>query len=183
MRYLALLALCTAALPAYAAPWVIAPSSTLTFTGKQAGEAFTGQFTKFTPVVDFDPAKPQDGKISVTVDIASATIDDKDKQDSLPTKDWFFTEQFPSATFTSTSIKATSSKSFEATGTLTLRGVTKPVTVPFTLRETEGTTHAEGQIKLMRNDFQVGQGQWKDDQWIAFPVEVDFHLRATQPKE
>lgn len=180
MRTLLTLALCGLAAPALAAPWTIDPSSTLSFTGTQASERFTGHFTKFTPVVDFDPLKPELGKITVTVDMTSATIGDKDKQDSLPTEDWFFVEQFPTATFTSTRITSlSSSKSYIAEGDLTLRGVSKKVNLPFTLREENGTTYAEGKLTLNRSDFAIGQGQWKSDEWVKYPVDVTFHLKAT----
>lgn len=180
MRILALIPALLLATPAIAAPWNIQPGSTLSFTGSQSGDAFTGHFTRFTPVVEFDPAKPEAGKITVTVDMASATIDDKDKQDSLPTEDWFFTKQFPTATYTSSAIHAVAGKAnhFISEGTLTLRGISQPVQLPFSLREESGLTHAEGGAVLARQEFGVGQGQWKDDKWVAFPVEVTFHLLA-----
>ena len=166
---------------AMAAPWVIDPAkSTLTFTGSQAGDPFTGRFTKFTPVVEFDPAKPEAGSITVTIDMASASIDDQDKQESLPTEDWFFVQQFPTATFTSSRIQKTP-EGYLAEGNLSLRGVSQPVQVPFSLREQKGVTHAEGKVTLQRQQFGVGQGQWKSDEWVAYPVDVSFHLHAQKP--
>lgn len=171
-----------AALPAFAAPWVIDPASTLTFTGTQASEPFTGHFTQFTPVVEFDPTKPEAAKISVTVDIASAHIDDKDKQDSLPTADWFDTAKFPTATFTSTSVTSLSSQqgAYGAEGNLTLHGVTKPVILKFIFKEEGGKATVDGTAKLQRNDFGIGSGQWTSDEWIAYPVDVKFHLITTK---
>lgn len=171
-----------AALPALAAPWVIDPSSTLTFSGSQAGDAFTGSFTKFTPVVEFDPAKPEAATMVVTVDMGSATIADRDKQESLPTSDWFHVEQFPTATFTSTRVRAAASaKDFVAEGDLTVRGIRKPVQLAFSFVEHNGTATVDGAVQLKRNDFGVGQGQWTTDEWIAYPVDVKFHLVARKP--
>lgn len=169
------------ALPAFAAPWVIDPSSTLTFTGSQAGDAFTGSFTKFTPVVEFDPAKPEAAKITVTVDMGSATIDDSDKQESMPTSDWFDTKKFPTATFTSTRVTSLSSeKAYIAEGNLTLHGITKPAALKFTFNEAGGKATVDGGVQLKRNDFSIGSGQWTSDEWIAYPVDVKFHLIATK---
>lgn len=168
---------------ALAAPWTVDPAaSTLSFTGKQAGEAFTGSFTKFTPVVEFDPLKPENAKITVTVDMASATIDDKDKQESLPTSDWFDTAKFATATFTSTRVTSLSSQqgAYMAEGDLTLHGITKPVALKFTFTETNGKATVDGSVVLQRNDFGIGSGQWKSDEWIAYPVDVKFHLLATK---
>lgn len=175
-------ALVFTAVPALAAPWVIDPTSTLTFTGKQAGDAFTGNFTKFTPVVEFDPAKPEAASITVTVDMGSATIDDNDKQESLPTEDWFDVVKFPTATFTSTRVTAVGdNKNFLAEGNLTLRGISKPVQLKFSFVEDNGRATVDGGVELKRNDFGVGQGQWTTDEWIAYPVDVKFHLIATKP--
>ncbi len=169
------------ALPAFAAPWVIDPASTLSFHGSQAGDAFTGNFTKFTPVVEFDPAKPEAAKITVTVDMSSATIDDSDKQESLPTDDWFNIKKFPTATFTSTRVTALSSeKAYLAEGNLTLHGVSKPAALKFTFVEEGGKATVDGGVQLKRNDFGVGSGQWASDEWIAYPVDVKFHIIATK---
>lgn len=180
MRILPALATIILASPALAAPWKIDPASTLSFTGKQADAEFTGRFTKFLPVVEFDSAKPQDAHITVTVDMASATIDDRDKQDSLPTEDWFNSAKFPTATFTSTAVKASGSSTYTADGNLTLLGTTKPVQLEFTfLPNSKGAT-VDGTTTINRKDFNVGQGEWKSDEWIAYPVAVKFHLIATK---
>ncbi|MES2983985.1 MAG: YceI family protein [Pseudomonadota bacterium] len=175
------LALLTAS-PALAARWnVDAANSSLTFTGSQSGEAFSGGFKTFTPVIDFDPAHPETGKIDVTVAMASATIDGKDRMDALPSSDWFATSAFPTAQFTSSHITAVKTKpgAFEAAGTLTIRGISKPATLTFILTPQGKATRAEGDLTLNRRDFSVGEGRWADDKWIAFPVAVHTVITAT----
>ena len=169
---------------AHAAIWnVDASHSSLTFTGMQAGDPFHGAFTKFTPVIEFDPAHPERGKIDVTVDIASATMDDKDKQASLPTDDWFAAAKFPKAEFHSTHIdRLTRPNDYELSGDLILRGIPKPVVVLFQLTPQGTATKAVGTVILNRHDFGVGQGQWVSDQWIAYPVTVNFRIVATAKK-
>lgn len=180
MRYIIALTAALISSTAYAAPWKIDPeNSTLTFTATQAGEAFTGKFTRFTPVVEFDPHNTAEGHITVTVDMASAVIDDKDKQESLPTRDWFDTATFPTATFESKSINKTGANDFAAAGTLTIKGVSMPLALPFRFIEKDGLAFADGSIELNRQKFNIGLGQWKDDKWIAYPVTVNFHLQAT----
>jgi polyisoprenoid-binding protein YceI len=163
-----------------------AAHSTLTFTGTQAGDAFHGGFEKFTPVIEFDPAHPETGKIKVTVDTASAFIDnDEDKNASLPNEEWFATKQFPTATFSSTAIHPASrlksaGPAFEVEGNLTLRGITKPVKLSFELIDKgNGIFEARGSTELKRNDFGIGQGkEWASDQWVAYPVKVSFTVVA-----
>ncbi len=184
MRPLLLVTLATAALPAMAAaaPWKIDPAaSTLTFTGSQADEPFTGSFTQFTPVVEFDPAKPENASIAFTVDIASAKIEDKDNQETLPTEDWFHNSKYTTASFISTRVTALSSeKAYLAEGNLTLHGISQPVQLKFSFTEQNGTATVDGGTVLQRNRFGIGSGQWKSDEWIAYPVTVKFHIIATK---
>ena len=53
---------------------------------------------------------------------------------------------------------------YEAVGTLTLRGVTKALTLPFTLELNETSAHAKGHAELIRSTFGIGQGPWATDQ-------------------
>jgi polyisoprenoid-binding protein YceI len=181
MRSLFLIPALLLASPALAASWAIDPASTLTFTGDQAGDAFTGSFSKFTPLVAFDPKKPEAGSITVTIDMTSATIaGDKEKNESLPGDEWLDSKKFPTATFTSTKISQVGrdTNTFAAEGELSLHGVKKPVQLSFTFNEQGGTATVDGTATLMRNDFNIGQGQWSDDKWVAYPVTVHFHLLA-----
>ena len=173
---------------ALAAPWHVDPvTSLLMFEGVQSGEKFTGSFPKFTSEIDFDEAAPEKGKITITIDMASVQIEGKDRQDSLPTSDWFAVKQFPTAVFASTSIRADMGhhkdgqpQRYIAKGTLTIRGISKPIDLPFSLQTTGSSTIARGEVTLKRDDFSVGIGQWKSDEWVKYPVKVSFELRASK---
>lgn len=183
MRSLLTFGLLFATTAAYAAtPWQVdTAKSHLTFTGSQAGSPFTGEFSKFTIQIDFDPAHPETGHILITIDMASATItDDKEQNDALPTEDWFYPAKFPSAVFEAKTIRPSGANAYVASGTLTLHGITQRVELPFTLKPEGDATRAEGTTTLQRNQFQLGGTQWKDDKWIAYPVTVKFSLLATR---
>ena len=45
-----------------AADWRVQPGSTLGFAGSFQGEAFSGRFARFTPLIRFDPSKPSTGR-------------------------------------------------------------------------------------------------------------------------
>ena len=167
------------ATPALAANWTVDPAqSSLAFEVQQSGESTEGRFTRFTPTIDFSEEAPEKGHISVTVDIASATSDSKEAAEALPTDDWLSARQFPSATFTSTTIKKTGDHQYAAEGNLTLHGVTLPVTLPFTLTPLGAKTKATGQLIIDRKKFGIGQGRWADDKWIGFPVTVHYTIVA-----
>ena len=164
-----------------AATWTVDPGkSKLGFTGQQSGAAFSGRFKTWSATIDFDPAKPETGHVVATIDVASATTDDAQKDEAMPGSDWFDAASFAKATFEATGFLPKGPDSFEAKGKLTLRGVTKDVTVPFTLTISGDQGHAVGTTKLVRTAFGVGQGAWSSGDTVALDVDVDFDLMATR---
>jgi polyisoprenoid-binding protein YceI len=180
LRSLALAAamLAGASVSAKAATWTIdTAKSRLGFTGSENGSAFTGSFGKFSGTIVFDPADPAAGHADVTIATASATTGDQQKDGALPDSDWFAVDKYPEAHFVATGFKATGS-GYEALGTLTIRGVAKPVILPFTLVLAGGTAKAEGTLPIIRTDFGVGQGAWSTAQYVALQVVVSFKILA-----
>ncbi len=166
---------------AHAAEWSVDPAkSKLGFTGTQTEAAFTGHFKTWTATIDFDPAKPESAHVAVTVDLASASTDDPQKDEAMPQPDWFDTAHFAQAKFEATGFKPTGGHGYETVGKLTLRGVTKDVTLPFTLTLTGAEAHAVGKAKLVRTDFGVGQGAWSNGQMVGLDVTVDVDLVSTK---
>ena len=170
-----------AATAARAATWAVDPGkSKLGFTGQQSGAPFTGRFKTWTAAIDFDPAKPEAGHVSATVEIASATTDDTQKDEAMPGSDWFDAANFAKATFEATGFTPKGPDSFETKGKLTLRGLTEDVTLPFTLTIAGDQAHAVGKTRLVRTDFGVGQGSWSSGDTVALDVDVDLDLVATR---
>ena len=61
-----------------------------------------------------------------------------------------------------------------------MRGLTKDVTLPFTLTIAGDQAHAVGKTTLVRTDFGVGQGSWSSGDMVALDVDVDLDLVATR---
>lgn len=164
---------------AEAASWTIDPATShLGFTGSENGSAFSGSFGKFSGTVVFDPASPSASHADVTIMTGSATTGDQQKDGALPDSDWFATDKFPQAHFVVTAFKPTGAGAYDAVGTLTIRGVTKPVTLPFTLAVTGDMAKAKGSVQLIRTDYGVGQGAWSTAQYVALQVSVSFDIIA-----
>ena len=164
---------------AEAATWTIdTAKSQLGFTGSENGSAFTGHFGKFSGTIVFDPSAPASGHADVTILTGSATTGDQQKDGALPDPDWFATDKFPQAHFVATGFKATGAGAYDAVGTLTIRGVTKPITLPFTLAISGSTAKANGTVQLIRTNFGVGQGAWSTAQYVALQVAVSFDIVA-----
>lgn len=165
---------------AHAASWTVDPAkSKLGFTGSQSGTPFSGRFKTWTATIDFDPANPGAAHVGATIDVASATTDDPQKDEAMPQADWFDASNFAKATFEATGFTSKGGTSFETTGKLTLRGVSKDVTLPFELTIEGNQAHAVGRTKLVRTDFGVGQGSWSNGDMVALDVTVDLDLVAT----
>jgi polyisoprenoid-binding protein YceI len=180
IRYLCAFLWCAVAAPALAAPWAIDyPASALTFTATQSGKAVEGGFSQFTATVELDPKAPEKGSIKAVVEMKSVKTTTSESTQALPQAAWFDAAKFPQATFESTHISKKEDGSFEASGTLTIKGISQTVALPFTLTSEGDKTRAKGTVTLQRNQFGVGTGEWASNQWIAFPVEVKVSLLAT----
>ncbi|KIM00001.1 YceI family protein [Paramagnetospirillum magnetotacticum MS-1] len=164
---------------AAAAEWnVDTGKSRLGFIGSQGGSPFEGKFTRWSAKIDFDPANPASAKVAVEIDMSSAQTGDAQKDQSLPGADWFDAKTFPKARFEASGFKPKGANAFEAPGTLTIRGMGKSVTLPFSLDIKGGLAHAKGRLDLIRTDFGVGQGEWKSGDMVALQVAVVFELEA-----
>ncbi|HKQ82049.1 MAG TPA: YceI family protein [Steroidobacteraceae bacterium] len=159
----------------YGAQWqAAAPQSRLTFNAVQAGAEFQGQFKQFTANVTFDPAKPTECQFDVTIATTSVDTQDAERDDTLKSADLFDAKRFPQSRYLSKGCTARGQQ-FMSNGKLTLRNVTRDVPITFTF---DGKT-LKGSAQVKRLDFGVGQGDWKDTEWVANEVKVGFVL---QPK-
>lgn len=163
----------TAQLAAVTSDWTVTDGS-LAITVSQFGGNVTGTFDDWTAAITFDP-KTGTGTVEATINIASLTLG------SLGTQalgaDFFDAQTHPTARFTA-NIEPQGDQ-YVATGTLTLKGVEQPATLPFSLEINNGATVVEGQLTLNRLDFGIGQTM-PDEASLKFPVKVDIHLTATR---
>jgi len=154
--------------------------SEINFTVKQMGVPLDGKFSKFDAEVVFDSKKPEAGKIAFTIDLGSASVGDAETSKELKKPDWFNQTKFPTATFSSSSIKAVGPGKLEVAGALTIKGNSKPVVVPVILTPSaSGVRTAQGSFTIKRVDFKVGEGDWADLSIVANDVTVKFKLALT----
>ncbi len=120
-----------------------------------------GAFNEFegTATLDFDDVS----RSSASVTIQAASVDTRQAQRDahLRSNDFLAMDEFPTITFTSTAARQTGDAEFELDGDLIVRGVTRPVTIPFTFEGTAvdplGNTRVgfEGSVVIHRKDFGV----------------------------
>lgn len=122
----------------------------------------SGTFDSVTGTVDYDPAKPDSGKIDATIDVNSLHTGDPQRDAHVKTPDLFDAEKFSTITFRSKKITPSGGKNFKATGDLTLRGVTREVSLDVEGLSDEVTDPWKLQrrgvaasVRISRNDFGI----------------------------
>jgi polyisoprenoid-binding protein YceI len=86
-----------------------------------------GDFDKVSGTVEFDDTNPAAGKVNVTIDVASISTREPQRDAHLKSADFFDAEKFPTITFVSTGVVKSGDDSYEVVGDLTIHGVTKTV--------------------------------------------------------
>lgn len=90
---------------------------------------YVGRFETLDASLDFDSKNPEKAALSARVDMTSLDIANDDFAATLMGPDWFDSARFPYATFTSDEIIITGDQTGLIKGSLTLHGVTNPVTL------------------------------------------------------
>jgi polyisoprenoid-binding protein YceI len=169
------------ATPAWAAGWTVdTAKSRLGFTVQWSNEPFNAVFKSWKADIDFDPADLAHARASVSIDMASEASDEDEFDGGLRGVFGFEVSKFPTAKFLATNFVHKTGNDYVATGTLTIRGVTKPVTLPFTLAISGKTAHMTGTAQIIRLDFNVGEGEWAGDKPVSHAVTVTVDLTATR---
>ena len=179
--FLVFIAIASAASPASATHWTVDyGKSRLGFTAQWSGEPFSAEFKRWNADIDFDPADLGHSQVSVTVDLASEASDEPDFDSGLKGAKSYETSRFPTARFVSKGFAAKSANSYMAQGTLTIRSMSRDITLPFTLAISGRTAQMKGTAHVMRTDFGVGQGDWAAPTPVSRDVTVNIDLAATK---
>lgn len=186
------LAVVLSALPAFAQSWQIdSAHSRASFSVKHlAISDIRGDFGGVTGTVQYDGKDVTTAKIDATIAVDSITTRVAARDTHLKTADFFDMEKHPTMKFVSTSIAAAGKGKYKMTGNLTLRGVTKPVTLDLDaplgpVKDHNGVVKlgaaARGQIN--RKDFGVNYHQVLDNGvlGVADIVDIVIDVELIQP--
>jgi polyisoprenoid-binding protein YceI len=114
--------------------------------------------------------------------MTSAATGDPGRDQALPTGDWFDAARYPRATFTTTSFKDLGGGRYQAQGVLSLRGVSRPITLPFTLSIAGDLAKMTSVFSVNRSLFGVGRGQFKSAETVPLEVTVNVALTARKAR-
>lgn len=117
-----------------------------------------GQFPKFEGTATIDTANPAASSVSLSIDVSSVDTGSPDRDGHLRSPDFFDAETWPSITFNSTGVSRDGDE-WTVAGDLTIRDVTKPVSIVFeetgTAIDPFGNFRAgfEGSLTVKRKDW------------------------------
>ena len=123
----------TLSLPAVAQSnvWQLDPAhSSAQFAVRHMGiSTVRGAFTKVSGTAHYDPVGPKNDSVEVTIETASVDTRVEMRDNDLRSDHFFDVQKYPNMTFRSTKIEAAGSDKLRITGDLTIRGITKPITL------------------------------------------------------
>ena len=120
-----------------------------------------GQFDTFEGTAHLDVEDPTRSTATVSFDIASITTGQAQRDQHLRTNDFFDAATYPKGKFVSTSVTQVDDDTYEMTGDLTLKDVTKPITITWeqtgTAKDPYGNLRAgfEGKATLNRKEWGI----------------------------
>src|ERR1041385_7035361 len=111
--------------------WQIDPMHTqVEFSAKHFGMmTVRGHFREVTTTGNIDPTHPENSDIDVTIEVASLTTNNPQRDNDLRSSYFLELDKHPTITFKSTKIEPAGQDHYRMTGDLTIKGITKPVTL------------------------------------------------------
>ena len=149
----------------------------------------TGRFTDFDALVAVDRARPAASSVEFTIQAASIDTSTANRDKHLRSADFFDVEKYPQITVKSSKVEPAGNDRFNVTGNLTMRGVTKEVTLPVTFlgfaKDPWGNERAGFEIEttLNRKDYGVNWNRALDQGGFLLADEVRIMIALEVVKQ
>ena len=120
-----------------------------------------GAFNEFEGTATLDGANPANSSARVTISTASIDTRNAQRDGHLRSNDFLAMDEYPQITFVSTGARQVDDSTFELTGDLTIKGVTNPITIPFSFegaaKDPFGNLRVgfEGAVTINRKDYGI----------------------------
>lgn len=140
-----------------------------------------GQFTDYAGVIMYDEKDVTKSSIDVTIQAASINTANAKRDEHLKSAEFFDVAKFPTLTFKSNKIEKRAAGTV-AVGTLTIKGVSKEIELPFTvngvIKDPWGNTKlgAEASTAINRQDFGITWNKSLDGGGVVVSDEVKIQL-------
>lgn len=141
-----------------------------------------GRFSDFEGSIQADPAKPEASSVAFTIKTASIDTNNPHRDDDLRSDHFFDVAKFPEIRFQSSKMSATGKDQYAVTGTLTMHGVSKEVTLPVTylgsMKDPRGNERASFELntKLNRKDWGIDWNRTLDSGSLMLSDDVEITI-------
>ncbi|WP_405233102.1 YceI family protein [Lentisalinibacter salinarum] len=165
-----------------------AASCELTFSGAVEDTGFTGRFGEFSVRYCLAGDTTADHEIRVTVSLASADSDNRDRDETLKGPEFFAVERHPTAVWQSTGVRR-EGEDYVADGELSLKGITAPQSIRYELTPAGEAIIARGRFtmaggtRIDRQRFDVGTGEFADPDFVRNEVVVEFEVTLSAQQQ
>ncbi|MEA2166442.1 MAG: hypothetical protein QOK37_4569 [Thermoanaerobaculia bacterium] len=165
------------------------PHSEATFQVRHMMSKVSGKFDDFAGKIEIDRARPAASSVEFTIKTASINTGNADRDKHLRSADFFDADKNPEITFKSTKIVATKTKNlYNVSGNLTMRGVTKQITVPVELtgfgKDPWGNERVGFSLttKVNRKDYGINWNKALDNGGFLLSDEVTINVNLEAQK-
>lgn len=158
--------------------WTIVGARSLTFSVGNGGDTIKGRFSDWSGDIAFDPERPETADIRIDINLASASVADATQDEMLSGAEFFDIANFRKAKFAASSAHKIGPDSYQAEGTLFLKGLKQPQRISFRLSGRGPIRHVTGNARVSRGQFGIGGGA--SDEALERVVNLQFAFDATK---
>ena len=148
-----------------------------------------GRFNDFEGMIHVDRAKPEASSVEFTIKTASVNTDSENRDKDLRGAGFFETDKYPTITFKSSKIVPKGKDVYDVTGTLTMHGVSKPITLQVThlgfAKDPWGNEKAGFEVTttLNRKDYGITWHKVMDNGGLVVSDEVKLGINLETVKK
>jgi polyisoprenoid-binding protein YceI len=147
----------------------------------------SGRFTDFTGNILYDEQDVTKSSVAVKIQTASVSTENKMRDDDLRSANFFDIAKYPEITFQSSRIEK-QGDGYTCVGTLTMHGVSKEITIPFTIlgkvKDPWGNTRVglEAELKVDRRDWGLTYSKTLDSGGLVVgnDIKIDLNIEAVK---
>jgi polyisoprenoid-binding protein YceI len=136
-----------------------------------------GKFKDFTGELAYDPANPGNTRVDLTVYTASVDMHNAENEQLMKSGQFFDVEHFPTMHFTNSQTDVRPDGTLAMTGDMTIRGVTKKMTIPVKVHSSVGTESVfEATFPIDRTEFGINGNPGYGGFSLKISKNVEIHL-------
>jgi polyisoprenoid-binding protein YceI len=127
--------------------------------------------------IEFDPNNLDHTSIEVVLKVSSINTGNAERDKHLNNEDFFDTNRFPYITFIASTAKKSVNGTYTLTGNLTIKDISKVVTIPFTFSSQGDKATFKGGFSINRLDYKIGE---KYSFGISKQVKIELYIPVSK---